>query len=234
MASADLLLHPVRLRIVQAFLGDRALTTAQLADELGDVPPASLYRHVSLLTKAGVLAIAAERRVRAVVERTYVLRLNAARIQPDEMAAMTPEQHLAAFMAYAAGMLADVERYLTTGTPDPLHDGARSMLAAMWLNEAEYTDLVRDLGAVFQPRLANGPGRGRKRRTVYNVLVPASEGPRARRAKSEAAEQAGSTSESGSGSRSRSRSGSGTGSGERTPARKAPASRSGRRRKEAP
>ena len=42
MASADLLLHPVRLRIVQAFLGDRALTTSALAAELADVPAASL------------------------------------------------------------------------------------------------------------------------------------------------------------------------------------------------
>jgi hypothetical protein len=38
VASADLLLHPVRLRIVQAFLGDRALTTTQLRGELPDVP----------------------------------------------------------------------------------------------------------------------------------------------------------------------------------------------------
>ena len=94
MASAELLLHPVRLRIVQAFLGDRALTTSQLAAELSDIPPGSLYRHVALLTKAGVLQVVAERRVRAVIERTYILRILAAQIQPDEAAAMTPEQHL--------------------------------------------------------------------------------------------------------------------------------------------
>ena len=40
VSSADLLLHPVRLRIVQAFLGDRALTTSQLSAELSDIPPA--------------------------------------------------------------------------------------------------------------------------------------------------------------------------------------------------
>ena len=49
VTSADLLLHPVRLRIVQAFLGDRALTTTSLRDELCDVPPTSLYRHVARL-----------------------------------------------------------------------------------------------------------------------------------------------------------------------------------------
>jgi hypothetical protein len=41
MESADLLLHPVRLRIVQALLGDRALTTGALAEELADVSPAT-------------------------------------------------------------------------------------------------------------------------------------------------------------------------------------------------
>ena len=175
MASADLLLHPVRLRIVQAFLGDRTLTVAQLADELGDVSAASLYRHVALLTKAGVLQVAGERRVRAVIERTYMLRVHAAQIQPDEAAAMTPEQHLAAFVAYAAGMLADVERYLMTGTPDRLRDGASYRRAALWLTDAEFADLVRDLVTIFQPRLANPPAKGRRRRMVYNVLLPAPE-----------------------------------------------------------
>ena len=93
MASADLLLHPVRLRIVKAFLGDRALTTSQLAAELATCPPGSLYRHVALLARAGVLQVVAERRVRGAVERTYTLRLFAAQIQPGEVAAMTPEEH---------------------------------------------------------------------------------------------------------------------------------------------
>src|SRR5215475_5500044 len=92
MATADLLLHPVRLRIVEAFLGDRALTTSSLAAELADVPPASLYRHVARLVDAGVLAVVAERRVRGALERTYVLRLTAAAIGLDEVAAMSADE----------------------------------------------------------------------------------------------------------------------------------------------
>ena len=49
MKSAELLLHPVRLRIIGAFLGDRKLTTADLQAELPDVPPTSLYRHLGHL-----------------------------------------------------------------------------------------------------------------------------------------------------------------------------------------
>ncbi len=175
MASADLLLHPVRLRIVKAFLGERALTTGQLADELEDVPSGSLYRHVALLVKAGVLQVVAERRVRGAVERTYMLRLFAARVGPGEARAMSAEEHGQAFMAYVAGMLADADRYLGAGQPDPVRDGADYRVGALWLSDAEFAELLRDLAEVFQPRLATAPGKGRKRRMVYTVFLPAPE-----------------------------------------------------------
>jgi len=172
VTSAKLLLHPIRLRIVQAFLGDRALTMNQLASEIDDVPIGTLYRHVAMLTKAGVLQVVAERRVRAVIERTYMLRQAAAQIQPEEAAAMTPDQHLQAFIAYVGSMLAEAERYLTTDSPDPLNDGFGYRIAALWLTDAEYAAFLQDLAAVFRPRLANAPAKNRHLRTIYTVLLP--------------------------------------------------------------
>jgi Helix-turn-helix domain len=175
MASADLLLHPVRLRIVKAFLGDRALTTKQLAAELPDVPPGSIYRHVARLTEAGVLQIVAERRVRATLERTYTLRIYAAQMQPGEIAAMTLDDHVNAFLAYVAGLLGDFDRYVATEPADPVGDGAGYRVAAMWLTDAELADYLRELSAISLPRLANAPGNSRRRRMLYTVLLPAPE-----------------------------------------------------------
>ncbi|TXN30590.1 helix-turn-helix domain-containing protein [Lacisediminihabitans profunda] len=173
MASSEILLHPVRLRIVQTFLGDRALTTSQLAAELDDVPAGSLYRHVALLADAGILRVAAERRVRGSVERTYTVAHAAASIAPAELAAMTPEQHSQAFLAFSAGLIADFDRYLASGTPDLVRDGVGYNINAMWLTDTEFLEFARDLTMVFQPRLANGPGKGRKRRIAANVILPA-------------------------------------------------------------
>ncbi len=177
MATADLLLHPVRLRIVQAFLGDRALTTSALSAELADIPAASLYRHVARLVAAGVLAVVAERRVRGALERTYVLRLTAANVGLDQVAKMSADDHRQAFLAFVAGLLGDFDRYLARGDIDLLRDGVSYRLAGMWLDDAEYTDLLHELIRVLQPRLANPPAPGRKRRILGTVLLPAAENP---------------------------------------------------------
>lgn len=172
MTSADLLLHPVRLRIVQAFLGDRALTTSQLRSELGDVPAASLYRQVARLVGAGVLSVVSERRVRGALERTYVLRSAAARVGLDALAKMTPEDHRQAFLAFVAGLIGDFDRYLAAGNVDLLRDGVSYNLAGLWLSDGELNELARELLTALQPRLANAPGRGRKRRLLATVLLP--------------------------------------------------------------
>jgi Helix-turn-helix domain len=172
VTSADLLLHPVRLRIVQSFLGDRALTTTQLRTELADVPAASLYRHVARLVAAGVLTVVAERRVRGAVERTYVLRIAAARISMDEIAKMTPDEHRQAFLAFVAGLIGDFDRYLARDDVDPVRDGGSYNVAGMWLDDTELIEFGRELLTVLQPRLANAPRPGRKRRILATVLLP--------------------------------------------------------------
>lgn len=175
MAKADLLLHPVRMRIVKAFGGDRALTTGQLAAELDDLPAGSLYRHVALLTQAGVLQVIDERRVRGAVERTYALRCEAGHVKPDEAAAMTPDEHAQLFMSFIAGLIVDFDRYLVSGAPVFSPDGTTYSASALWLSDDEYADFLQDVRAVLQPRLANGPGEGRRRRMIYSAFLPAPE-----------------------------------------------------------
>ena len=174
MASADLLLHPLRLRIVQAFLGDRQLTTGQLLAELTDIPPATLYRQVATLAKAGVLLVVDERQVRGTVERTYALSLQDAQLDSDDLRAMTPDDHRRAFMGFVASLLADFDGYLASGEIDFERDGAGYRSVALWLTDDELTGLFTEIGAAVQARSTNTPVGGRRRRMLSTVLLPQS------------------------------------------------------------
>ncbi|SFE56293.1 Helix-turn-helix domain-containing protein [Blastococcus tunisiensis] len=175
MASAELLLHPVRLRLVQAFLGGRTLTTAELRAELPDVPTATLYRHVGVLAGAGVLTVVGERKVRGAAERSY--RLDHAAASVEDAAAMTADEHRRAFTGFAAALMADFDRYLTRasqdGPPDLAADRVGYRQVPVWVTDEEFDVMVTELRAVLQARMENPPGGTRRRRLVTTVHLPA-------------------------------------------------------------
>jgi hypothetical protein len=175
MPTADLLLHPVRLRIVQAFLGDRTLTTGELRGLLPDVPAATLYRHVGVLADAGALTVVGERRVRGAAERSYRLVTEAVSVDAEAAARMSPEDHRRAFATFVAALLADFDRYTGGAGSEPLDlaaDGVGYRQVALWLSDEEFGELVADLRAVLAARLGREPDGARRRRIVSQVFLP--------------------------------------------------------------
>jgi hypothetical protein len=173
VSSAELLLHPVRLRVVQSFLGDRELTTGQLRDELPDIPTASLYRHVATLVDGDVLEVVAERRVRGTFERTYRLNNANANVTGEDAAAMDTDGHRRAFMTFVAALLGDFDRYLGREGFDLARDGVGYRQIALNLSDEEFAELWAELGDVIRQRAALPPGPGRVRRLLSTIVMPA-------------------------------------------------------------
>ncbi|MBL6277460.1 helix-turn-helix domain-containing protein [Micromonospora fiedleri] len=171
--TAELLLHPVRMRIVQAFLGGRTLTTADLRAELADVAPATLYRQVATLASHGVLRSVGERRIRGAIERSYQLDEAAAAVDADTIRGMTPEQHRRAFLTFVAGMLADFDRYLDSGGGDLARDLVGYRQNAFYVTDAELVEFITRMRELFAEYAALGPGPDRVRRLFTTVLLPA-------------------------------------------------------------
>jgi len=175
MNRADLLLHPVRLRIVQAFVsgrGSRRLTVQELARQLDDVSMATLYRHVQALYRGGVLAVAASRRVRGTVERTYVLAAGATDLGPGDLAGASREDHLRYFNAFAAGLVAHFARYLRRPEIDLARDGVGYRSVVMNLSDEELEAMGRDLNVALRPYLSREAGPPRRPRLLATVVVP--------------------------------------------------------------
>ena len=173
MGTTDLILHPVRMRILQALVGNRELTTAQLREELPDIPAATLYRQIATLLEGGALEVVEERKVRGTFERTYRVKSENVVLSGEEAATMTPEQHSQAFIAFMTGRLADFDRYLAHGDVDLARDRVGYRFAAMNLSDEETDELIADLVEVLRPRLEKEPMPGRRRRMLSTILMPA-------------------------------------------------------------
>src|SRR5215472_6962500 len=110
-SRADLILHPVRMRLIIT-LARRQLTARQLSELLPDIPQATLYHHLGTLTRAGLLRVVSERRVRGTVEKRYAIADDNAALSPTDLANASREDHLRYFTMFVATLLGDFARYL--------------------------------------------------------------------------------------------------------------------------
>ncbi|HEU0027724.1 MAG TPA: helix-turn-helix domain-containing protein [Ktedonobacterales bacterium] len=172
----DVLLHPVRMRIVVALAG-RALTPSQLRAELADVPQATLYQHLGKLTRAGALRVVEERPVRGAVERVYALNESSAALHPPALdpaniARTPPDEWRRYYAVFIAALLADGSRYLASGALDLLRDGFGFRQVALNLSDEEFKAMVIAMNTAITPYLAYAPGPGRRRRLFATVMIP--------------------------------------------------------------
>jgi len=168
----DLLLHPVRIRVVHAFAGGRTLTTAELGEHLPDVPKTTLYRHVGILAAAGLLEVIGEQRVHGAVERTYRLDRARTRISPQEAAAMTVDDHRHGFAAAMAALLADFSAYLDRPDADPTADMVGYVQVPLWLSKAEIAAMAEQVRAMLMSKIDNVPEPGRRLYLLSPILFP--------------------------------------------------------------
>lgn len=179
MDTVDLLLHPVRMRLVHAMHDGRTRTTTELCALLPDVSKATVYRHVGLLADGGLLAVEGEQRVRGSVERRYRLHRDRAVIDPATAAALSPEDYRRAFAVAMATLLAEFNAYLDRDGAAPVSDAVGFRQHALWLSPDELQELIGELRAAIAPRLAHTPSPERTRHLLSPILFPAEPGPEA-------------------------------------------------------
>ena len=172
-----LILHPVRIRLLGA-LARRELTPRQLGELLPDVPPATLYAHLGALTRAGLLRVVSERRVRGAVERVYTVATDHVTLRPEDLAGMSPEDHRRSFTLFVALLLDGFDRYLhQSGSIDYIADGAGYAQTAFYLSDAEFLEAASAVNQALLPFLRYEPAPHRRRRLYSSVVFPDADPP---------------------------------------------------------
>lgn len=175
----DVLVHPIRMRILRAFAGETGLTVRQLASNLVDIPQATLYRHLNRLAQVGVLEVTAEAPVRGALERSYRVNPKAVTVPADEIGAIDPEKHQKYFSLFVASLLEDFGRYIRTGDVDVVRDDVHYLQVPVLATPEEFASFMEQLAKLIEKFARLEPARRRIRRTVSIVTLP--EGPTKRK-----------------------------------------------------
>jgi DNA-binding transcriptional ArsR family regulator len=171
----DGMLHPVRMRIMIVLSGSEGMTPLQLAEQLDDVPQATLYRHIARMLKVGLLQVIDERPVRGTVEKVYALnRMTATRLGPDAIAHLSKEDHMHYFTAFTVTLLDEFSQYLNhTEKIDLAADGVGYGQNLLFMTDEDLVTFSRAMNeAVVGPYLKASSDPNCKKRIFSTILVP--------------------------------------------------------------
>ena len=169
-SKMKVILHPVRMKIIQALINGKEMTVQELSKWAEDVPQATLYRHLNKLLDAGFIRVVQENPVRGAVEKVYALKEPNIQSQEDFLK-LTKEEHLELFLTFTTQLMSLYESYLSQEKIDLVKDGVSYTIANLNLTDQEFIELMQGIGTLIQSAIANEPTPERKPRNIATIII---------------------------------------------------------------
>ena len=158
-------MNSTRQRIIQVIMIKKEATSAEIGEELQDIPRASLYRHIKVLLDAKIITVVKEEFKRGSVEKTYA-------IAPQMPYDNTNEEYNSLIQSALMGLQGDFYRYFNGDNPDPQRDLLTVGTASLMMSDEEMMEFIKAYGNLLQKYMSNKPVEGRKERKVTLVISP--------------------------------------------------------------
>ena len=165
MEVAEIVMNPVRQRIFQYFLLHETGTVKELKKTLPDIPSASLYRHIKILSDSSILTVVGENRIRGTVESVYRLNKDALAIE-DETGNVVQMSLLSICASFA--------RYFSGGKADPKKDMLLLTNCTLILTDEQFSGFLSEINEVALKYMKAEAFADSKMRQITLISAPAS------------------------------------------------------------
>ncbi|MBN1266551.1 MAG: helix-turn-helix domain-containing protein [Anaerolineales bacterium] len=174
--KADLLIHPVRLQIVLILSRSSALSTAEIAHELSDVPKSSIYRHLQKLLEGGMVKVERTRQVRGVQEKYYAL-AETPHLSSEDVTGFTKQDHVRTFTTFTATLIRDFNSYIQHSVKlDLAEDRTGYNVVEVYATTEELDDFGKAFGESIQKLVKNEPLKDRNLHKLVLISHPLKRG----------------------------------------------------------
>lgn len=169
MDFSKILLNPVRHRIIQYYTLHESATVKQLSVDLNDIPIASLYRHMKVLSDHNILLKVAERKTRGTMEVLYSL-------NPSWNCTSDNNERNVQVQRILADISARYNEYFAKENADSKSDFIFSTSAVMMLTDEEFKDYLKRVNEITQEYVSIAGKENSKLRHLIQFSVPEKKG----------------------------------------------------------
>ena len=171
LSKADLIIHPIRLRILQV-LSRGPATTHKISENLPEVPVSSLYRHLRLLLEGNLIAVSETRLIHGIEEKEYQI-ANVPRVTQEDLVDLSGEEHLQYFTIYLVTLLEGFKRYLESSLEvDYLRDRTGYTEIDFWATGEELDQLSQSINQSVKTLVEQKPSKKRRLQKFAIITYP--------------------------------------------------------------
>ena len=135
----EIILNPVRMRIIQELSTVQTITANELCERISDVPRTTMYRHINILIDNNILSVISEKKVRGSLERTIALNI------PEVSKHNTIENAAENAFGFLMSNYAKFHKYFNGENPDPAKDKIFLNNAVLMMSDAEFDQFTEEL-----------------------------------------------------------------------------------------
>ncbi len=161
----EVMLNPVRMRIIQELSTRRSITATELCEKISDVPRTTMYRHINILLDNNILSVVSEKKIRGSLERT--LALNTGEISKNN----TLKNACQNALGFLMNRYARFHNYFSGENPNPGRDKLFMNNTILMMDDNEFDQFLSELRELLLKYSFQNTD-GRKPRDISIISAP--------------------------------------------------------------
>ena len=167
------MMNPLRLKIVQEISLKGKATTKEIAEICGDIPQATLYRHLNSLLKHEIIEVVSENKIRGILEKVYAIKVNPQDEIDRNTDKMSKQEISELFSQYIISILSDFNNYVSKSEDvDIIKDKVGFRSYPLYLSDEEFMEMMGEIHESIGKRFKNKPSEHRILRKFSTVTTP--------------------------------------------------------------
>ena len=140
------MMNPLRLKIVQEISLKGTATTKEIAEICGDIPQATLYRHLNSLLKHEIIEVVSENKVRGILEKVYAIKVNPQDEIDRNTDKMSKQEISELFSQFIISILSDFNNYVSKSeNVDIIKDKVGFRSYPLYLSDEEFMEMMGEI-----------------------------------------------------------------------------------------
>ncbi|MGE5396380.1 MAG: helix-turn-helix domain-containing protein [Chitinophagales bacterium] len=161
----EVILNPVRIRIIQELAIKGSITATELCEKISDVPRTTMYRHINILLDNNLLSVISEKKIRGSLERTLALNIEGlAKYNTIENASQNA-------LAFLMNKYARFHNYFSCENPAPDKEKIFLNNAVLMMDDNEFDQFLSELRELLL-KYNFEYAAGRKARDISIISAP--------------------------------------------------------------